>query len=288
MITAYRTIALSFGYVESNTTSWLIYHAESRAPSTRQEALYSLVAYLWDKFVKQNNEHHDFSLGYSLGNKCCQRYWTDTKYVNGKKREANPERCPTCEGKYPVTWEFNEEDWQGYLWDLHRSDCNSYGEHDWVENPYGWSPWMYSFAVPQHQMVVIGEHAEITLTTILYELHPELVSKEEGSNYWEDNGMDSPWDRDYDNLMDESCVLDDYSLHYSASGKKPNCPTVTKIIDYPNGGQSIIVDDVITYIKYNTGDEIWLDFHCGKYKVIKIRHGYNGIEYTNFNDKPHG
>lgn len=295
MVTCYRAIALSFGYVESNTTSWLVYHAEVHTPSTRKEALQSLVAYLWDKYVKQSNESHEFGLGYQLGNKCCQRHWLDTKYIPdpekpgwNKKREVDPIRCPTCEMKYPVTWEFNEEDWQEYLWDLHRSDCNSYGEHDWADNPNGWSPWMYSFDVPQHQMVIIGEHAEITLTTVLYELHPELVSKEEDSNYWKDNGMESPWDRDYNNLMDESCSLDNYGHHYHKADKKPDYPTVTKTIDYPNGGRAIMVDDVITYVKYNTGDEIWLDFKDGKYKVVKIRHGYNGAEYTNFNYNPYG
>jgi len=290
MITAYRAIALSFGYVESSTTSWLIFHAESGSPSTRKEALQSLVAYLWDKFVKESNETHEFALGYSLGNKCCQRHWTDTKYVNGKRRETNPTKCSICGDVYPLTWIFDEEVWVEYLWDLHRSDANNYGEHDWVENPDGWSPWMYSFDVSQHQMVVIGENAQDTLTRVLYELHPELEnsSEEESPSWWEAHGGKSPWDREYENLMDESCVLDDGGLGYHASGKKPDHPTVTKTIDYPNGGQTIMVDDVVTYVKYNTGDEIWLDFHCGKYKVVKIRHGYSGVEYTTFNENPHG
>lgn len=288
MINYYLGIALSFGYVESNTTSWLIYHAENKISSSRREAIHSLVAYLWDKYTKQNDENHEFSLGYSYGSKCCQRHWLDTKYVDDpqkqgarKKREINPTSCPTCNGEYPTTWTFEEEDWKEYLFDLHHSDCNSYGEHEWPDNPYGWSPWMYSFNIPQHQMVVIGEQAEDILTMALYELHPELMenSEDEEPTYFEANGVENPWDRDYQNLMDESCVLDDYGCHYHKAAETPRA-RITQTIDYPNGGQAILVDNIITYVKYNTGDQIWLEFQDGKYRVAKV-HDYMGrISHT--------
>lgn len=280
MVTCYRAIALAFGYVESNTTAWLIYRAEHPGFSTRRAALQSLVTYLWNKFSMEKNESHEFNLGYHYGDKCCQRFWLDTKYVNHERREVDPTHCGTCGSKYKKTWTFDEENWQEYLRDLITSDCDSYGDHDDVENPGAWSPWMYSFDIPQHQMIPIVENAEGILTDVLYDLHPELRP--------ENDYVDSfPHVSDYDKLMDESYVINNYDGRYTKIKTEPDGIKVTTTFEYPNGAVGIMVDNVWSYIKYNTGDEIWLDFQNGEYKVIKLR-DHTGREVTEWNRNPYG
>ena len=67
-----------------------------------------------------------------------------------------------------------------------------------------------------------------------------------------------------------------------------NCVgTVTT--DYPNGGRSVIVDGYVMYVKYNTGDQIWLRYDNHGGKVTKI-HTHDGIvkEEGEFIDHPYG
>lgn len=277
MIKQYHTIALSFGYVENNTTSWLIYKSNDKTPETRCEALESLVAYLWDKYSNEMNKSHERSLGYSYGNKCCQRNWLDNKYVNYIKRTENPISCPTCNMTYPVTWDFDPEEWVDYLRSLHNSIADDYGEHEYVENPYGWSPWIFNFDVPQHQTIIIKELAEDILTLILYKMHPELGE-------FEDYTLSND---DLSNLLNESYVYNNGSyIHYPIT----SCySSITTIVNYNNGGQSKMTDGVYTYSKYpvykqgeNTiagYDEIWFEFKNGMYNVFKVV-DYLGNERT--------
>ena len=54
---------------------------------------------------------------------------------------------------------------------------------------------------------------------------------------------------------------------------------ITKTITenwYDNGGHTITVDGLMTYIKYNSGDEIWLD-EAGKVWSI---HTHDGLRFT--------
>lgn len=277
MLKAYRTVALSFGYAESNTTSWLIYHAEAKNPTTRREALESLVNYLWNKFYGESLDHHDSLIAYRNGRRCCQDNWLLNKYVDGIRRTEDPTHCEVCGTTYP-TWKFHEEEWKNFLQDIHSSYSDSYGDHVNVDDPYGWSPWMYSFNVLQHQMVIIGEQAEKHLTHTLYQLHPELLTMAEDYPYY----MDS----DYQSMIDESTVFNKYGMVYVKPEIADNSIKVTQILDYPNGGQATLVDGILTHIKYNTGDEIWLEFKEGNYNVTKVR-DYSGHETTSWHEDPY-
>jgi hypothetical protein len=48
---------------------------------------------------------------------------------------------------------------------------------------------------------------------------------------------------------------------------------------YENGGSARIMDGRISFIKYNTGDKIWLTFNSGKYKVVRVQ-THDGHEWS--------
>lgn len=274
MINSCQVIALSFGYVESNTTSWLIYQAEGKHPSTRKEALHSLVEYLWDKYNKETGESKKhLDLFKSNMAKCCRTAWN--------KRDTNnpPTHCPFCEANYNkvIENEFSITEWHEFLTNLHGSCCDNYGEHDWPENPYGWSPWMYDFNIPQNQILIIAENAEVILTQALSKIHPELRNLcSEDDVYLFNDTVNH--DDDYHQMMDETTLY-----MGSGYGHPPTDNTfiskTTIINDYVNGAKSILVDGRYTYIKYNTGDEIWLDFKGGKCVVTNVK-TYDGMNWN--------
>lgn len=55
-------------------------------------------------------------------------------------------------------------------------------------------------------------------------------------------------------------------------------PYVSITEHYANGGSYIREHGHITYVKYNTGDQIWLGFIDGVYQVTKVI-TYDGIDW---------
>lgn len=247
-----RAIALCFGYVESNTTSHLVYQADHKWPSSRKEALHSLVNYLYNKFVYENEDYRKSKMHMA---DCCRKGWW------ARDRENPPTNCPTCNADYNVPFQFSEEEWINYLYDLHRSNCDSYGDHDDIDNPYDWQPWRFYFDVPQHEMLIISENAEHILTHALYEIRPELKDKSKSELLYKSYLYD-----DYSEMLDENNSFGDhgYSKNEYSSFKE------TKIHEYPNGAVATITDGRYTHIKYNTGDAVWFRFQDGKYFVKLI------------------
>lgn len=168
-----RVIALTFGYVESSTTSWLIYSTEDKhSIPTRKEALHSLTAYLYDKFQKESETtRHTHNTYKTHMAQCCYKAW-----LRRLRDVADPTNCPTCGASYLVKEEesFSLDDWHEYLNRLHSSDADSYGEHDWPDNPERWTPWGYTFDAPSSEVLLVQEHAAEILTMALAEIHPEL------------------------------------------------------------------------------------------------------------------
>lgn len=268
MIVAYRAIALGFGYVESHHTSWLMYSAETRLPSTRKEALCSLAKYLYNRFMANSEDSDDYNNKYKKHMAaCCQQAW--------RKRDHDdpPTKCPTCEARYDIVVKssFDVEEWHQYLRETASSDADSYGPYYENDNVYGWNPFMFEFDIPQNQMVIVHENAEHILTDALFDVHPELRP--------EDHYRSEYIGRDYDHICDESYVFNSYDYvkpeHSRFTGRKYK---ETIIHDYDNGGQAIITNGLYTSIMYNTGDKVWLEYKDGKYKVIRAL-THDGIEF---------
>jgi hypothetical protein len=269
-----RAIALKFGYVENNTVSWLIFQAEGKMPTSRKEALYSLTEMLYTKYLQETDHNQDNI--YHMA-QCCQKAWYNRDYKNP------PIRCPNCEALYKKKDIFNVTNWLNWLDGLFRSTIDGYGG-EFEENKYGWEPFHYQFDVPQHNMLIIGEEAETIITYVLRDIHPELIDNvidDEYNIFNSNNIKNEPTDLinmlNEDYIFKDHCYVNKYSTtHLVSTGdgtaqlQTVKNPSQTITTEYPDGRITTIKDYKYTYIKYNTGDQIWLKIENDKYIVYKI------------------
>lgn len=177
-----KAIALKFGYVESNNTSWLVYLSEGlyryKTPSSNKEALHSLAEYLYQKFICDDKYRIDLHNKYqSHMAKCCRITWSD-EWHRGNYEMPQLKNCPTCNASYSLADpKFDEDRWIEFLIGISISDCDRYGEHDGVDNPFGWDPWSFDFSLDKKDIIVIPERAECFLLMALKEIHPELFDE---------------------------------------------------------------------------------------------------------------
>lgn len=234
----FSVVAFGCGYVESGQVSWVIFHAEDKTPTSEDEAINSLVEHLWRKY--QAELYWQFKNKYGPRyQKCCWKITNDIKV------------CPECKTDLSKPLEFNLYEWEDMICKLHSNTADNYGMDTIVgdfDEPYGWTPWQYDFTVPPHQMVIIGENAEKIFTQRLAKLHPEVVNDQYD---WDD-------------------ILDNDFYEYKREEKYTPYKT-TEIFRYKNGAVAVIEDSVYKFIKYNTGDRVWLKYKDGKYEVVKVK-----------------
>lgn len=137
-----KAVAIVCGYVETTTTSWLIFSARGEVPSSKKEALYSLAEYLYQEYMYKNDMNYDrdedfFDLA-------------DFKIFMYDLHSSNASAGP-----------------------------NSYPFESGGPNPNGWEPWGFNFALPRQEILVIPERAEDMLVLALGELHPEIKELED-------------------------------------------------------------------------------------------------------------
>lgn len=274
MINRYKSIALSFGYVESNTTAWLIYTAERKLPSSRKEALESLTEHLWKKYSCEKNQrgYRDDMYKTHMG-RCCQKAW--------KNSARDLIKCPNCGADYnaPLINEFDIIDWKDYLYRIMSSDCDSYGYHydcGDFEDEYGWSPWRFNFSTSPDEMVIINESAEEILTMILARLHPELKSlvNSDDDGYFTDeyNYKLSDYNSLYESDKDHQHEID------------PDIKTIRTIIRYKSGTVIEKENGKIQSIRYVNGDQI---YYNDDMKPVRVVHR-SGDNFIGFNSNPFG
>lgn len=269
MITSCRSIALAFGYVEGNTIPWLIYNVEGKVPATREEALCSLAEYLYQKWKCEAYGNEKYCNTYKAHMSfCCREHWTH------RDRNVPLANCPKCNAIYSDAYvcAFTFESWQQYLIDLNKSDYDSYGEHEDVENKYGWNPFHFGFDVPSNQILVINENAEYILALALLKKYPEL--------------KEVLFDKDFNenNIFSLNIFTDESKVYCSASKRYISPDKLKKVIttiENDDGSKYTTINGVYQSITYNTGDTITLACHDGKYFVTKIV-TYNGVvrEYS--------
>lgn len=136
-----KAVAIVCGYVETTTTSWLIFSARGKVPSSKKEALYSLAEYLYQEYMYNNDMNYDrdedfFDLA-------------DFKIFMYDLHSSNASAGPNT---YPF---------------------------DDVPNPNGWEPWGFNFDLPRQEILVISERAEDMLILAIGELHPEIKELED-------------------------------------------------------------------------------------------------------------
>ncbi len=279
MINRYKSIVLSFGYVESNTTAWLIYTAERKLPSSRKEALESLTEHLYKKYLsdkKDNDDYNNASKTHMA--RCCQKAW--------KNSNRDLSICPKCGANYnaEIINEFDIYDWKNYLRDLMNSDSDSYGYHyesGDFEDEYGWSPWQWSFNSSSDEMVIVAECAEDILTIALAKIHPELKS----SVINDDDGY---FDSDNDNVCSSYIYKDYDSICDGTNGVynhlDPDIKTIRTTIRYKSGTVVEKENGKIQSIRYVNGDQI---YYNDDMKPVRVVHR-SGDNFIGFNPNPFG
>ncbi|CAB4196749.1 hypothetical protein UFOVP1290_269 [uncultured Caudovirales phage] len=279
MIDKYKSVSLSFGYVESNTTAVLIYTATKKIPSSRSEALESLTEHLYKKYLCDKKDNDDYVHTYKTHMaKCCQKAWKNSN------RDLNT--CPKCGANYnaEIVSEFDISDWQNYLRDLMNSDCDSYGYHyecSDFEDEYGWSPWQHNFNHQSDEMVIVAEKAEDILTIALAKIHPELKSAAI-------NDEDGFFDLDNDNVCG-SYIYKDYDSICDGTNSvynnlDPDIKTVRTTIRYKSGTVVEKENGKIQSIRYVNGDQI---YYNDDMKPVRVVHR-SGDMFVDFNPNPFG
>lgn len=159
----YRIVMMSCGYVESNCTSWLIYHVNgARAFKKKTDAVKALALDMYNKYVAE-----ELSFGYLT--KCC------------KDALAKYERfCSYC-GRSLKEKQFDQEAFEQFIVRLHGTTCDDYGEAEEANgHEFTFWPWDANrlIGAKENEVVFIPENAEHVLTDALYDQKPELMSPE--------------------------------------------------------------------------------------------------------------
>lgn len=155
-----KTIALKLGDISKTPNAWTIFTIENVPVPTRQEALATLIQYLWAKYFFENTNYLKEDL-----KDCCK-----TALYNN----ATAKFCMDCGEK--LNFIFSLQDWYSFLCNLGFKTAEEYGLHDeLVEyNAYGWSPWNFEFNSNQDETIIINDKSVEILTKILLEVFPDI------------------------------------------------------------------------------------------------------------------
>ncbi len=174
----YRIVMMSCGYVESNTTSWLIFSTHEGVFVTAAEATMELALDLFAKY-----EEDVMSMQYVYHKDCC-------KAEIAKSLEA--EYCSKC-GTRVKAKEFDPEEFMQYVKGLHRTDCDGYGEAEATANrSFAFWPFRADdiLGAEKDEVVFIAENGEVVMLNALYESREDLRVLDEG---FVPNDSDGEW-----------------------------------------------------------------------------------------------
>lgn len=245
----YRAIALTFGFEDERKLNWMVWECE-KPFSSRKSALRSLCLYLF-KMFKLEVMDNLINTHLILMPSCCSDHYDEEKKF--------PFTCKVCARQYDKpSFEFCEYDFVEFLLNLGDStigDINSQfldNEDNKITNPLSWKFDSFNFEIPNHQMLVVYELAEIVILRCLYESIPELI-KQNKINFMICEDVYN------DILVDDTFSEEDVKE--------------TKILEYPNGAKETIVDGITKSIIYNSGDEVKFDYKNGNYEIVQTISG---------------
>ena len=167
-----RFIVMSCGYVEDASTSVLIYQCEffgNPGYTSYKEAITDLALDMYGKF------YDDYLSVYE------NRYGNDVKECCRQALIANKTAkfCSGC-GRQILNKEFHYHQFMEYVFNLHSSTCDSYGEAEWAAGKdLHWWPWGTDrfIGAPKEDVIYIAENAEVILLAALLDAKPELQSE---------------------------------------------------------------------------------------------------------------
>ncbi len=243
---SYRAIALTFGTDEDRKINWMIWQCDKPLKS-RKAALQSFCLYLF-KIFKESVMESTVGSWLLMIPACCSDHYDSTKTF--------PLVCPDCKKEWDgPEFEYCEYDFLEFLLTMGEETLDSVDqkfikhEDDKRINPYGWKFDTFTFDVQRHQMLVVTEMAELLIIRILCGMFPELETLNKVNYMLCDDVY-------HDVMLDDTFTDEDIQE--------------TKILDYPNGAQQILVNGVIESIVYNTGDEVTFEYKHGNYEVISV------------------
>lgn len=151
-----KAVALTFGYVESNTLSWLVFESEYNTPKTKKQALLSLAEFLYQKFMGRRRTQPDCAV--------CNTSLADN---------PSAKYCSEC-GMRLRSVGFYYYEWLDFLEGVRTSDIDGFHYSDDTDNPHGWDASLFAFGLPDKKMLIVQEHAAEMLSLAVAELHPEV------------------------------------------------------------------------------------------------------------------
>jgi len=178
----YRLVMMTCGYVESNTTSWLIFTTHDGHFATAAEAVIELALDMYAKF-----EEDVLSTEYVFHKDCCK------VEIAGNVAAVF---CSKCGTRIKVK-EFDPEEFMEYVRSLHSTTCDSYGESEGTANrSFAFWPWRANeiIGAAKDEVVMIAENGEVVLLHALYDARSDLKMLDENVVEAGDNWRSSDWD----------------------------------------------------------------------------------------------
>lgn len=163
---------MACGYVESSTTSWLIYTTiDNSRFNTAAEAVVELALDLYSKYKEEI-----LSLEYVHHKDCCKQTIA---------RDEEAQFCSKCGTRLKIAL-FDANCFMDYVKGLHSTDCDGYGESEGTKDrSFAFWPWRAEEIVGAglDEIVYIAENAERVILDALYEVHDDLRRLEYEGNY---------------------------------------------------------------------------------------------------------
>lgn len=161
----YRIVMMSCGYVENNTTSWIIFTTFSHREryETAAEAVIELAKDLYAKYEDEALLHKSTTL-----EKCC----SDGTALGLPDRNY----CHVC-GRRLADETFDAEGFMEYVTGLHSTTSDSFGESEaTATRDFAFWPWRAEEIVGagKDEVVLIGENAERVILDALFEEREDL------------------------------------------------------------------------------------------------------------------
>ncbi len=164
-----RFIVMCCGYVESSTTSVLIYQCGffgNPGYTSYKEAITDLALDMYAKYSEAHKRARERRA------KCCLQTLLAAKSANF---------CMFCRAPLHES-RFDYQEFMDYVKGLHATICDSYGEAEGTKDrDMAWWPWGWEdfIGAPKEEVIYIAENAESILLMALLEAKPELANSEQ-------------------------------------------------------------------------------------------------------------
>lgn len=181
-----RFIVMNCGYVESATTSSIIYGSDYLRKATFSSYKAAITELALDLYAKYYEEYLSiYQHRYDKDVKeCCRE-----SLIRDSRFNKETKFCAECKEEIKDK-PFDAEEFANYIVNLHQTTCDLYGDCEWANGrDLVWWPWAVRdlIGAPKEDVIFIAENAEGVLLAALLEVKPELNTD---PNYHPENDHD--------------------------------------------------------------------------------------------------